>query len=106
MIAYGVTFLRLISPFYAMMCFNQIMAGALRGIGLAKSPMFIMLFSFVFFRQGYLLAVRALGNDLTLVALAYPIGWVVCSALLYVGYRRSQLCRAQDEPGIQEEALE
>ena len=105
-IAYGVTFLRLISPFYAMMCFNQIMAGALRGIGLAKSPMFIMLFSFVFFRQGYLLAVRALGNDLTLVALAYPIGWVVCSALLYVGYQRSQLCRAQDEPGIQEEALE
>ena len=46
-IGYGVYFIRLISPFYLLANFNQIYAGALRGAGDAKMPMFIMLGSFV-----------------------------------------------------------
>ena len=97
-IAFGVYFVRLVSPFYAAMCFNQIFAGALRGIGKAKVPMVVMLFSFVAFRQGYLFAVRQLGNSLTMVAMAYPFGWILCSVLLYVCFRRSLLCHAPAQP--------
>ena len=92
-IAYGVRFITIISPFYMACCFNQIFAGALRGIGNAKIPMFIMLFSFVLFRQIYLFAARRLGNSLLAISLAYPMGWMMCSGLVTVFYRRSLLCR-------------
>ena len=48
-----------------------------------------MLFSFVFFRQAYLFVNRLLGNSFMGVTLAYPMGWVVCSVLMVLFYRRS-----------------
>lgn len=94
--AYGVHFLTFISPFYVVCCFNQIYAGALRGVGNAKIPMYIMLFSFVVFRQLYLLVCRAMGNHFTMITLAYPMGWIMCSVLLGIFYHRSKLCRGEE----------
>ena len=88
-LTHGVHFISIISPFYLACCFNQIYAGALRGAGNAKTPMFVMLFSFVFFRQAYLFVNRLLGNSFMGVTLAYPMGWVVCSVLMVLFYRRS-----------------
>lgn len=89
---YGVRFLRIITPFYVTVCFNQIFGGALRGIGNAKTPMFIMLGSFVIFRQIYLyLATYVLDMGFVGVALGYPMGWVLCSSLLTIAYFRSKL---------------
>lgn len=93
---YGVYFIRRISPFYVACCFNQIYGAALRGIGSAKVPMVIMLFSFVFFRQLFLLVVKLLGHSLIGVSMAYPAGWIMCSTLLFVFYRRSALYKAED----------
>lgn len=100
---YGVYFVQMVSPFYIIICFNQIYAGALRGVGNARAPMLIMLFSFVLFRQIYLYTVKLLGNELMWVSVAYPMGWIVCSILLFICYKRSKLCRpepaaAPDEP--------
>ncbi|MBP3540606.1 MAG: MATE family efflux transporter [Clostridia bacterium] len=95
---YSEKFIHIMSPFYFAMCFNQTYAGALRGIGKAKAPMFIMLFSFVLFRQIYLYVVKLLGNNLNFIALAYPVGWVMCSLLLMVVYHRSELCRSETQP--------
>lgn len=95
---YSEKFIHIMSPFYFAMCFNQTYAGALRGIGKAKAPMFIMLFSFVLFRQIYLYVVKLLGNNLNFIALAYPVGWVMCSLLLMVVYHRSELCRSEAQP--------
>ena len=88
-ISYGVRFISIISPFYLACCFNQIYAGALRGAGDAKTPMYIMLFSFVLFRQAYLFINRQLGISFLGVTLAYPMGWIVCSVLMVLFYRRS-----------------
>lgn len=97
-IEFGAYFITVISPFYVMICFNQIYAGALRGVGNAKVPMVIMLFSFVLFRQTYLyLTHRFIGQSLLLTALAYPAGWLLCSLLLTICYRRSILFKKQDE---------
>lgn len=85
---FGVYFIRLISPFYLIANFNQIYAGALRGAGDAKMPMYIMLGSFVVFRQIYLLVTYRCFGTLLPVALGYPVGWVLCSVLL-LGYYRS-----------------
>lgn len=92
-ISYGSKFIAMISPFYVVICFNQIYAGALRGIGNSRLPTAIMLFSFVIFRQAYLFVNRLLGYHFALTALAYPMGWLVCSILMNIAYRRSPLVR-------------
>ncbi len=102
-IEFGERFITLIAPFYVTICFNQILAGALRGVGDARTPMLIMLFSFVAFRQLYLLVNKFLGNAFVPVALAYPMGWVVCSLLMIIFYRRSALCRTQEQPCVVEQ---
>ena len=97
----GVRFVQIISPFYVAVCFNQIYSGALRGIGNARAPMLIMLGSFVVFRQVYLFISTSLGGGFVAVALAYPMGWMLCSVLATVIYRRSQLF----DPEMQEKNI-
>ena len=92
-IGYGIRFIHLVTPFYVTICFNQVYAGALRGIGDAKSPMLIMLGSFVLFRQLYLLVTKWLNVGFVAVALAYPMGWILCSTLLVLTYRKSALVK-------------
>ena len=102
-IDYGVSFIRIVTPFYIMICFNQIYAGALRGIGDATMPTVIMLASFVAFRQVYLAVTKALGAGFVAVALAYPVGWILCSTLLIIRYARSKLV-TYGKPGGNEPA--
>lgn len=120
-ITYGARFIRIITPFYVTICFNQLYAGALRGIGSARAPMFIFLGSFVAFRQVYLYVtsliftpalveslqdsafttflvnMNLIGDKLDLaffpMALAFPMGWIMASLLLIICYRRSRLFR-------------
>lgn len=98
-IEFGAYFVSVISPFYVMICFNQIYAGALRGVGNAKVPMVVMLFCFVLFRQTYLYTTHQyFGQSLLLTALAYPAGWVLCSILLAICYRQSILFKKEAGP--------
>lgn len=97
-ITFGERFITLIAPFYITICFNQIFAGALRGVGDGRTPMLIMLASFVVFRQIYLLVNRYLGGGFVPVALGYPLGWVLCSLLMLLAYKRCVLCRESKEP--------
>ena len=92
-IAYGIRYLRIVTPFYlALMAFSML-SGALRGIGDATAPTVIMLFSFVVFRQLYLAATKMLGFGFVSVALAFPVGWTLCAVLLLIRFRKSPLCR-------------
>ena len=68
--------------------------------------MFIFLGSFVAFRQAYLFLVNLLVSGRVigylsdahffLMSLAFPMGWMLASALLIVFYRRSKLFRATE----------
>ena len=87
-IEFGTLFLRMMSPFYVLCCVNQILAGSLRGAGDSRTPMFIMLGSFVVFRQIYLFCVtHFVSNTIVPVALGYPAGWLVCSTATYLYFR-------------------
>ena len=97
-VAFGERFIRIVTPFYVLICFNQIYAGALRGVGDATMPTVIMLASFVAFRQIYLAVTRALGAGFVAVALAYPMGWIMCSSLLVLRYSRSVLVKGASSP--------
>ena len=100
-VAYGTLFIRLISPFYLLCTINQVYSGALRGVGDTKATMVIMLLSFVLFRQIYLFTAYRLGGGIVPIALGYPSGWVMCSAIILIYYyrfaRQRAIRRAQQE---------
>ena len=100
---YGARFLRIVTPFYLVLCFNQILSGALRGTGDATAPTLIMLASFVVFRQIYLFVTNRLELGFISVALAYPLGWVLCSTLLIIRYLTSPLGRGEISAAAQAE---
>lgn len=85
----GVLFIRCVCLFDIFACMNQILAGMLRGIGDARAPMVIMLFSFVLFRQLYLLVVSHLTPSIIPIALGYPMGWMMCNLLQWIYYHKS-----------------
>lgn len=97
---YGAMLLRWISPFYVLCSFNQIYAGALRGAGNSRAPMFIMVGSFVVFRQIYLFCMARICNEIIPIAMGYPAGWLLCSALTMIYFYKSNLTknRLVDDP--------
>lgn len=89
----GTLFLRVLTPFYIICCFNQIYAGALRGAGNSRACMFIMLSSFVLFRQIYLFAIARICNEIIPIAMSYPAGWILCSLITIIYYRKTSLVK-------------
>ena len=95
-IEYGTLFLHWITPFYILCCVNQVYSGALRGAGNSRAPMVIMLVSFVGFRQLYLFVVaNFISNTVLPIAMGYPAGWLLCSALTYIYYKNVKLSKSR-----------
>lgn len=90
-VEYAALLLRWLSPFYVLCCFNQIYAGALRGAGDSRTPMLVMLISFVAFRQIYLFAMSHICNEIIPIAMGYPAGWLLCSLLTTVYFYKVDL---------------
>ena len=85
-IEFGVLFLRVNTFFLLFNCVNHTLAGALRGRGDSRTPMVIMLATFVGIRQVYLfILTRFISNTPKWVGFGYPVGWMCCFAL-EVGY--------------------
>ena len=80
-VEYGTLLLRWLSPFYVLCVFNQVYSGALRGAGISRPPMLIMLGSFVLFRQVYLFIMSHVCNEIIPIAMSYPAGWLLSSVL-------------------------
>ena len=100
-IAFGTMLLRYISPFYVINCVNQVYAGALRGAGNSRASMVAMLSSFVVFRQCYLYIMsHYICNEIIPIAMGYPAGWLVCSVIMVIYFRKVKLTRTRlvDEP--------
>ncbi len=92
-VANATLFLRWLTPFYVLCCFNQIYAGALRGSGNSRAPMVMMLLSFVLFRQVYLFAMSKICNEIIPIAMGYPAGWLLCSLLTTLYYYKVKFGR-------------
>ena len=92
-ISYGAMLLSWLSPFYVLCCCNQILSGALRGAGITRAPMVIMISSFVVFRQVYLFAMSRICNEIIPIAMSYPAGWLLCSTITLIYYSRVNLAK-------------
>ena len=86
-IEYGSLFIRMCSPIATVTCFNQILAGYLRGDGESRMPMIITLCTHVFFRQIYLYVMtRLIPENVYVVGFGYPAGWILCAVIMTVYY--------------------
>ena len=88
-VEYGTLFLRWMIPCFVVICASEIYAGALRGAGNSRTPVLIMLGSYVLFRQCYLYVMsHCISNSILPLALGYPIGWLLCSTITTIYYQR------------------
>ena len=94
-VEYGTMLLRLMTPFYVLCCVNQVLGGALRGAGNSKASMVITLLSFVAFRQVYLFTASRICNEIIPIAMGYPAGWLLCSTLMFLYYKKTSLTKTR-----------
>ncbi len=97
-IRFGADFMRWNIWFLLLNGVAQVVAGALRGEGDSKAPMFIMLLCFVAIRQTYLFVVtRYIVNTAIVVGFGYPVGWMTCCIVesLYYFLRHRRLRRTE-----------
>lgn len=94
-ISYSALFLRTNVFFLLFNSVCHVLAGALRGRGDSRAPMFCMLGTFVAARQVYLFVMsRFIANTPRAIGFSYPVGWMLCFAAevtyYLIRYRKKQ----------------
>ena len=91
---YAVFFSKNVVLFYFFMAITQNYAGALRGMNKSKTPMIIMISSFVAFRQLMLFIVsKVYPGNLFPIAMVFPSGWFLAALSLAIAYLLSPVIK-------------
>ena len=77
-----------IVPFNAIFMFVEVFAGAMRGTGYSVVPTVITGTCVCLFRILWILIVLPLYHAVEVLCIAYPISWVLASAVFFIVYRR------------------
>lgn len=81
-IAYGVSMMRTIVPFYFLISLTQSMAGALRGAGKSVFPMAVIMLCWCGLRVLWITVTLPIVQKIIVVFMGYPISWTVSTLLL------------------------
>lgn len=100
-IAYAVMFVRTILTLEVTHAFNQVLAGALRGMGKAAASTLVMIAGLVGGRQIYLYFITKVIYTPQIVGIAYPVGWLSAGILLFIVYKRA-IKKVSGKPGLQQ----
>ena len=85
-----------VSPFHVFASLHATIQASLRGCKKTKSSMFIVLGSFVVFRQLYLFIIsRIIANDIIPILLCFPFGWLLSALLHFIVWMISPLVKAE-----------
>ena len=74
---------------YIFIPITNILAGALRGVGISKIPMYTMVGCYVVIRQIYLAIAYHFDHSIVVVYLGWPLTWVICAILLVVYFKKA-----------------
>lgn len=85
---YGNMLIKIFMPLHFTLGICLIYSGALRGFGQAIAPMVIMISCFVVLRQVFLLVGTRFIFSFTVIALGYPITWVLSGIVTYLYYKK------------------
>lgn len=82
----GVTFLRIIIPFYGFMCLQTLYSGAVRGFGDSTVVMVLSILGYVVARQLWLYFALGYSHVIELLCYCYPVGWIVSAVTIMIYY--------------------
>jgi len=87
-IGIGTEFLRILGPSYFLFVFIEIFSGAIRGAGEALQPMLITTFGVCGLRFLWMLCVVPFFPSMQMVAMNYPVTWLITAVVFTVYYLR------------------
>lgn len=93
----GARIMLLIVPFNILFMPVEVFSGAMRGTGYSLVPTLISCLCVCAVRVGWLLTVVNRWHSMDVLALSYPISWVVASAMFFITYFRGNWLRRQIE---------
>lgn len=88
-ISYGVQMARTNSLFYMFLAGAHAMAGALRGAGKTKVPMYVMLACWCLMRMTWITVMIQFIHDIHIVFMGYPITWIASMICFVIYYKKS-----------------
>lgn len=88
-IAVGKTMMYSVVPGYLFVAISHALAGVLRGAGLTKIPMYVMVVCWCICRVIWITVTVKLFNDIRFVFLGWPVTWVLSATVLIVYYKCS-----------------
>ena len=89
----GLRMMKCITPYYFTYVAIEILSGSMRGVGEAFKPMLLTCLGICVLRVGWVLVAVPLHPSVEMVAVSYPITWVITSALFIVYYLRGNWLR-------------
>lgn len=89
-IYYGAEMAKTVAPLYIFLGLSHAMGGVLRGAGLTKVPMVVMILCWCAERVAWItLSIRFIANDIHMVFWGYPITWITSTILFLLYYYKT-----------------
>jgi putative MATE family efflux protein len=85
---YGVYMLKVLVPGYIFLSITQILAGVIRGAGVAAVPMYIMVGCWCIFRIIWIVGAMSIYPDIIVVFLGYTLSWILSSIIIFRYYQK------------------
>lgn len=92
-IRYGSLMMRTVVPGYFFLAVSHALAGVIRGAGLTKIPMIVMVLCWCFLRMGWIFVAMPMFHNIQIVFLGYPITWIASSICMLLYYRKADWMR-------------
>lgn len=85
----GKTMMYCVVPGYLFLAVSHCLAGVLRGAGLTKIPMIVMILCWCICRMLWISITVALYHDIRMVFMGWPITWVLSAIILVIYYKKA-----------------
>ena len=93
----GAKLIRIMCPFYGILCFHQVFTGALRACGRSYVPMVTAIAAFVICRQIMLALVLPRWHDIAVVGWGFSTSWVLGAALTSMYFFASRWMKKEEQ---------
>lgn len=87
-IAYGLSMLKVLAPFYIFLSLSHAFNGIIRGAGITTIPMIVMITCWCGMRMLWILSMVPLFHNIDLVFAGWPITWAASALWLFIYYKK------------------
>lgn len=92
-IHYGTMMMRTVVPGYLFLAISHALAGVIRGAGLTKIPMIVMVCCWCFLRMAWIFIAMPYFQDIQVVFWGYPITWIASAICMFLYYLKADWMR-------------